>query len=394
MITNKQIKDKAENIFNYLSETRKTLHKQPELSFQELRTSAFICDELSRMNIPFKKVINTGVVALIGQGDNCVALRADIDALPISEETGCGFASEYSGVMHACGHDMHTTMLLGAAKILKELESQLNGTVMLIFQPGEEKLPGGAKLMIQNGLFKDLKPSAIFGQHVNPAEIAGKVSLNSGYIMASADELYWTISGKGAHAAQPHLARDPINAAANIIIQLQSIINKFRNPLEPAVLTVTSIHGGTATNIIPEEVKMMGTLRTFNNDWRFQILSKIKLISELTAAAYNCSCTFESPEGYPPLQNDVKLTDFVRQTASDLLGQPNVYDFEPKMWAEDFSYYYSNAGIPSLFWFLGAKSDSKDENYGLHHPKFLPDENAMINGCALFVASAINWLNR
>lgn len=387
------IYNRSIELFDYLCEIRRRIHSNPELSFQEYNTSKFISEELTKMNVKHSIVCDTGVIGEIGSGDKCIALRADIDALPISEETGCDFASQNTGVMHACGHDMHTTMLLGAARILKENESKINGKILLVFQPGEEKLPGGALKLIEAGVLNNPKPLAIFGQHVNPDEVCGAVSLASGKIMASADELYWTVRGKGSHAAQPHLGSDPINAAVNMVSQMQSLINKHRNPLEPAVLTVTSIHGGTATNIIPEEVKMMGTLRTFNNDWRFFILDKIEELCNNIASDCGCECSFEPVIGYPPLVNSEDLTNMVN-TAGKQINEIKVLDFEPKMWAEDFAYYYQRAEIPGCFWFIGAKRKDNNSGYGLHHPKFLPAEETMIYGTTLLSAVAIEALHR
>ena len=223
---------------------RRHLHTYPELSFKEYQTCAFICSVLDNMQIPYQIVAETGIVALIGNGDRCIALRADIDALPMEEETGLDFKSVHPGIMHACGHDAHTAMLLGAAKVLKARETSLQGTVKLIFQPGEEKVPGGASLMVAAGVLENPKPEVIFGQHVYPDAPAGTFLICSGPTMASADELYWTIKGKGAHAAQPHQGIDPIVIAAELILHLQTLITKSRNPLLPGVLGITAIHGG------------------------------------------------------------------------------------------------------------------------------------------------------
>lgn len=386
------IYNKSIEIYDYLCDIRRRIHRNPELSFQEFNTSKLIADELTKFNIKHSIVCETGVIAEIGEGENCIALRADIDALPITEETGCSFASENHGIMHACGHDMHATMLLGAARILKDIEENINSKILFVFQPGEEKLPGGALKLIEAGALDNPKPSAIFGQHVNPSEYCGTLSLASGKIMASADELYWTVRGKGSHAAQPHMGSDPINASANMVAQMQTIINKLRNPLESAVLSVTSIHGGTATNIIPEEVKMMGTLRTFNNDWRIFILDRIEKLCTNLASDYGCECKFEPIIGYPPLVNSEDLTSLVN-TVAKKFNDIKVIDFEPKMWAEDFAYYYQKAEIPCCFWFIGAKQKGDNTDYGLHHPKFLPAEETMIYGTTLLSAVALEALN-
>ncbi len=392
MISPDTIKTDVEKIFKYLQKVRRTIHQYPELSFKEYKTSRLLRYELERLGINYERVLDTGLIARIGTGKKLIALRADIDALPINEETDADFASTVPNIMHACGHDMHTAMLLGAARLLKNYEDKLNGTVLIIFQPGEEKLPGGASQIIETEILNNPKPEYIFGQHVFPAESSGTISINSDYVMASADELYWTINGKGAHAAQPHLGNNPVIAGANIITQVQTLLNSINNPISPAVLTITSIHGGNAPNIIPEEIKISGTLRTFDNELRFELLKRIEELSITTAANYGCKCNFSPLVGYPPLKNDIKATELISKTATELIGKENVKKFEPKMWAEDFAYYYEKASIPSCFWFLGVKHRDTATMPGLHHPQFLPDEEAMKTGTALFVASALKAL--
>jgi len=392
MIDTTTIKSEADRLFKYTKKLRETIHSFPELSFNEYKTSGLIRFELEHLGIEYEQVLETGIIARIGKGEECIALRADIDALPINEQTNAEFASNVKNIMHACGHDTHIAMLLTAAKILKKHEDELNGCVLLIFQPGEEKLPGGAKQIIETGLLNNPKPEFIFGQHVFPAETTGKIALRNGYVMASADELYWTISGKSAHAAQPHLGHNPVLVAAQIITQLQTLVNSTKNPLSPAVLTVTSVHGGSAPNIIPEEIKISGTLRTFDNDLRFELLKKIEEISLSVSQNFGCKCDFAPEIGYPPLLNDKLATKLVRETASELFGEEKISDFEPKMWAEDFSYYYEKGGIPSCFWFLGVRPKNINEMPGLHNPKFLPDEQAMKTGTAMLVSIAFNVL--
>lgn len=369
---------------------RRTLHKNPELSFREYETSAFIQQQLANMGIPFRVLAETGVVAHIGKGDRCIALRADIDALPIQEETDVPFASQNPGVMHACGHDAHTAMLLGAAQILKQQEHSLNGVIKLIFQPGEEKIPGGASIMIREGVLEDPVPEIILGQHVNPAAPVGNASFVAGRMMASADELYWTIHGRSGHAAQPHLSVDPIVIAAHLVTQLQTIISRNLNPFEPGVLSVTSFHGGTVTNIIPEAVEMMGTLRSMNLEWREDAISRIENYSRLLATTMGGSCDVNVLRGYPPLINDEQTTIFARDAASDLLGHSNVTPFEPKMWGEDFAYYAQK--IPACFWMLGIRSPHVEETPGLHNCRFVVDENALHIGTALMVNAALTRL--
>ncbi|MES2766795.1 MAG: M20 family metallopeptidase [Bacteroidota bacterium] len=382
---------RAKEIEQVMIKHRRTLHENPELSFEEHETSLYIRNALKDLNIDFKVMGETGVVATVGKGSRCVALRADIDALPMSEETDLPFASTKQGVMHACGHDAHTAMLLGAAQILKENETSLNGTVKLIFQPGEEKVPGGASILIKEGVLNDPAPEVIFGQHVNPDAPAGIASFVAGNMMASADELYWTICGRGAHAAQPQKGSDPIVAASALIMHLQTLISRQRDPLSPGVLSVTAIHGGTVTNIIPEEVILKGTLRSYDNDWREETLEKIQEHSEMIARLHGCGCDFKPLRGYPPLINDTAATHFAKSSAIELLGENSVTDFEPKMWGEDFAFYAQQ--IPACFWMLGVRPLDKDEMPGLHNPKFTPDESAFAVGCALMASAAANYLS-
>ena len=270
-MTEKEILEQAKGIFPKLQKLRRKIHSNPELSFVEFETCKFIQNELSELGIESKVIGNTGVVATIGKGNQCVGLRADIDALPIKEETGLEFASLNEGVMHACGHDMHTTMLIGAAEILKKNEDSLGGIVKLIFQPGEEKLPGGASILIEEGVLENPKVDAIFGQHIYPGESEGTISLNSGPVMGAPDELYFTIKGTSTHAAQPHLGHDPIVAASQLIVHFKTLMTKYKDPIEAGVLSITSIKGGNSTNIIPDDVKLMGTLRSFNEQWRTEM---------------------------------------------------------------------------------------------------------------------------
>ncbi len=373
-----------------IQDFRRTLHKQPELSFQEYETSCFIQARLTEWGIPFRVLANTGVVAHIGSGERCVALRADMDALPIQEESGVEFSSQKPGVMHACGHDAHTAMLLGAAKMLKEREDSLGGVVKLIFQPGEEMNPGGASLLIREGVLDEPRPEAIFGQHVNPEASTGTVGLVSGTMMASTDELYWTLHGKSGHAAQPHRSTDPVLMAAHLITQLQALVSRTLNPLEAGVLSITSIHGGTATNIIPDAVQCSGTLRSMNLSWREWAVQTIEEHSKLLCSSplfAGGQCEFTRVQGYPPLVNDAELTTFARTAAANLLGKHAVEHFEPKMWGEDFAFYTHH--IPGTFWMLGVRPHGVDTLPGLHNSKFVIDEQALALGTAMMVIMVV-----
>ena len=371
-------------------EDRRHIHRNPELSFQEHETCAYISRRLESMNIQHSIIAETGIIALIGSGERCIALRADIDALPIEEETNLEFASCKKGIMHACGHDAHTAMLLGAASILKEREQSLKGTVKLLFQPGEEKVPGGASIMIAEGALENPKPEVIFGQHVYPDAPCGEVQISIGPTMASADELYWTIHGKGAHAAQPHQGIDPILIASELILHLQSLITKSRNPLFPGVLGITSIHGGSATNIIPEMVEMKGTLRSFDPEWREQAMIMIKEHSEQLCAMHGATCEVKILRGYPAVHNHEGAATFAINTAKGLFGEAGVTNFEPKMWGEDFAYYGQH--IPAAFWMLGVRPHDQNSMPGLHNAKFTPDEQALPYGAAMMTKIAIDWL--
>ncbi len=389
--SNKKIFDKSNLMFDELVKIRRHIHQNPELSFKEFLTAEFIRDNLRKAGIEYKSICETGTVALIGKGENCVALRADIDALPIIEETNLEFASKNKGIMHACGHDMHSTMLLGAAIILKEMENEINGTVKIIFQPGEEKFPGGASMIIKEGVLNNPKVSAMFAQHIFPEEETGTISLNSGYIMASADELYWTLKGKGTHAAQPHLGNDCIMAASQLVMNLQSIITKYRNPVKPGLLSVTSIQGGSATNAFPDEVKLMGTFRANDEEWRNQMHEKIRRITNETCSLFGIKAEVEILKGYPALYNNTETTEIANKTAIELLGQDAVKVFEPKLWAEDFAYYAQK--VPSTFWFLGIKPKGMKDMPPLHNSKLIPDEKALSIGAAMLVGTAVNYLN-
>jgi len=389
LIQMNDIIEQAKEIFPKIRDYRRTIHQKPELSFQEYETCKFIQAKLTELGIESKVIANTGVVALIGKGERCVGLRADIDALPIEEETGLEFSSQNSGVMHACGHDMHTSMLLGAAEILKKQEHSLNGVVKLMFQPGEEKLPGGAGIMIKEGVLENPKVNAVFGQHIFPEENVGVVSMKEGPVMGSADELYWEITGKSAHAAQPHLGSDPILAASQLVVYYQTLMTKYRDPLTAGVLTVAAFNGGTATNIIPDKVFLKGTMRAYNLNWREQMHELLMTRSQMITEAYGCQCDLKIIKGYPPVINHKSTTEIAEKTAIKLFG--SVKEFTPKMWGEDFAFY--SQVVPATFWFVGVKPENMEIMPALHNSKINPVEEAMINGMAMLAQTAIEYLN-
>ncbi len=363
---------------------RHHLHAHPELSYQEFETSAYIRQQLTDMGIPFEVKAKTGVIGLI-RGKNpesrIIALRADIDALPIQEENKIEYVSTRPGVMHACGHDVHTTCLLGAAKILTALKNEWEGTIKLIFQPGEEKNPGGASLLIKEGVLENPAPSAIFGLHVHPQMETGKLSFRGGQVMASADELYFTIRSKGGHAAAPHLTADTILIASQLIVSLQQIISRNNNPLSPSVLSITSFQGGYTTNVIPSEVKLMGTFRALDEGWRFRAHELIRQQSEAIVKGMGAELDLHIDVGYPSVFNNETLNEKARLLAEQYMGEENVETTEMRMGAEDFGFYTQK--IPGCFFRLGSGNAGKGIQSGVHTPTFNIDEKAIEIGMGI-----------
>ena len=367
-----------------LIDIRHHLHAHPELSYQEFETSKFVQQQLSAIGIPFEVMAGTGVVGLIRGVDpetRTVALRADMDALPITEQNDIPYKSTNTGIMHACGHDVHTTILLGAARILHELKDQWQGTVKLIFQPGEEKNPGGASLMIKEGVLENPKPQAIFGLHVHPGLEVGRLSFRGGMVMASADEIYITIKGKGGHAAAPHLTVDTLLVASHLVIALQQIISRNRNPLSPSVLSITSIQGGHTTNVIPSEVKLMGTFRAMDEEWRFRAHDLIRRTAIGLVESMGAEIDLHIDVGYPTVQNDERLNAVARKEAEGYMGKDNVEETEVRMGAEDFGYYTRQ--IPGCFYRLGVMNEAKGIVSGVHTPTFNIDESALEIGAGM-----------
>jgi hippurate hydrolase len=363
---------------------RHHLHAHPELSYQEFKTSAFVREKLSSAGIPFRVMAETGVVGIIegrNPGKRVIALRADMDALPIREENKVPYQSKNDGVMHACGHDVHTTILLGASTILQELRDEWEGTVKLIFQPGEERNPGGASIMIREGVLEDPAPQAIFGLHVHPGLAVGKLSFRSGMVMASADEIYITIRGKGGHAAAPHQTVDTILVASHLVVALQQIISRNRNPLSPSVLSITSVQGGHTTNVIPSEVKLMGTFRAMDEQWRFLAHELIRRLATDLVQSMGAEIDLHIDVGYPMVYNNEALDAVARAEAARYLGVENVLETEVRLGAEDFGYYTRQ--IPGCFYRLGVMNTEKGITSGVHTPTFNIDESAIEIGVGM-----------
>jgi hippurate hydrolase len=389
-----QIKTLARKYAPEFIEIRRHLHANPELSYKEFETSKFVQQKLDTMGISYAIKATTGVIGIIegrNPGKRVIALRADMDALPIKEENEISYKSKNEGVMHACGHDVHTTCLLGAARILNELKDKWEGTVKLIFQPGEEKNPGGASLLIKEGVLEDPRPSAIFGLHVHPGLQVGKMSFRGGKVMASADELYITIKGKGGHAAAPHLCIDPILIASHLVISLQQVISRHNNPHNPSVLSITSIKGGTTTNVIPNEVKLKGTFRAMDEEWRFRAHDLIRKISTELAGSMGGKIDVLIDVGYPSVYNNEELNELARQKAIDFIGKENVEETEKRMGAEDFGYYSQQ--IPGCFFRLGVMNKEKGIISGVHTPTFNIDESAIETGIGImaFLGSSVTF---
>ncbi len=388
------IRQKSKTLAEETVEIRRYLHQHPELSYQEYNTSKYVAEQLKKIGLqPQTGIAETGVSAII-RGNNpdkkVIALRADMDALPIVEENNVAYKSKNEGVMHACGHDVHTSSLLSTARILQELKDQFEGSVKLIFQPGEEKLPGGASLMIKDGVLENPRPSAILGQHVMPLIQAGKVGFRKGIYMASADEIYIRVIGKGGHAAMPESFIDPVMIASHLIVALQQIVSRRGNPKIPSVLSFGKIVGQGATNVIPDEVYIEGTLRTLNETWRAEAHEKIKMLATGLVASMGGVCDIEIKKGYPYLENEPELTDRTLNAAKDYLGEENVEPLDIWMAAEDFAYYSHE--VDACFYRLGTRNETKGITSGVHTPTFNIDEEALALSPGLMAWLAVKEL--
>ncbi|HRG37989.1 MAG TPA: M20 family metallopeptidase [Bacteroidia bacterium] len=388
-----KIQQAATNSLTEIIEIRRHLHTYPELSFEEYKTSEYIASKLKKYQIPFTTgIVKTGIVGII-EGKNpskkVIALRADMDALPITEANTCEYKSKNIGVMHACGHDVHSASLLGAAKILNELKNEFEGTIKLFFQPGEEKLPGGASLMIQEGVLENPTTQTMFGQHVFPTMEAGKVGFRNGMYMASTDEIYICVKGKGGHAAMPKDYNSPLLIASKILLELNKEFMQQEQPA-PTVLAFGKITGNGATNVIPDEVNIEGTFRTLNEDWRREAKIKMKALAEKVAKEMGGSCNYVIENGYPFLVNDETTTTRARAAAEAYLGKDNVEELPLRMTAEDFAFFSQK--VPSCFYRLGTANKAKGITSGVHTATFDIDEKALEIGAGLMAWLAVNEL--
>jgi amidohydrolase len=375
------IRNKSEEIFEKVKEYREYIHENPELSYAEFKTMEYVSSILTNLGIQHQKGIGkTGVVALIkneqhSENTSCIALRADLDALPILEENTVSYSSKTPGIMHACGHDVHTAILLGTAEVLHTFREYLPQPVKLIFQPGEEKNPGGATLMIADGVLENPTVTEMVALHVFPDMEVGKVGFKEGIYMASCDEIHLTIHGKGGHGATPHQCIDPIMIGANLLVQLQQIVSRKCDPKIPCVLSFGHFEAIGATNIIPSKAILKGTFRTMNEAWRQEGLELIEKQIKLIVESQGGSAELEISKGYPYLENDPFLTSKTKSKAIELLGTENVEDLPIRLTSEDFAFYSHK--VPVCFFRLGVRNEAKGITFGVHHPKFNIDEHAL-----------------
>ena len=389
-----KIKQLAKDYAAEVVANRRYLHTNPELSFQEYNTAKFVAQKLKDIGLnPQEGIANTGVVAII-EGRNpsskVIGLRADMDALPIFEKNDVPYKSQNEGVMHACGHDAHTSSLLGTAKILHQLREDFEGTIKLIFQPAEEKAPGGASIMIKEGVLENPSPASMLGQHVAPNIPVGKIGFREGMYMASTDEIYMTIKGKGGHGAMPDQLIDPVLIASHVIVSLQQIISRNRKPANPSVLSFGRFIADGVTNVIPNEVTIQGTFRCMDEEWREDGLRRMKKMAEGITEAMGGVCEFEIVKGYPFLKNHPELTRRIKAEATTFMGQENVIDLDLWMAGEDFAFY--SQVVDSCFYRLGTRNEARGIISGVHTPTFDIDEAALEIGPGLMSWLAIREL--
>lgn len=383
----------AREIRDWIVQRRRQLHRFPELMYEEVQTSELVRNTLHELQIPYQHPLaETGVLATLGDGKGpCVALRADMDALPIHEDADVSFRSEHDGKMHACGHDCHTAMLLGAARLLKQRESEIHGTIKLLFQPAEEGGAGGRR-MRDEGALDDPPVQRIFGLHVWPQLPIGTLGSRTGVFLAAAGNLEMTVRGRGGHAAMPHLNIDPVSTAAKIINELQTIVSRELDPLNPGVVSITTIHAGDAYNVIPESVRMTGTVRALSMETLQQIQQRVREIATQVGAAHRCEVETAFPgNDYPPTINDEVCWNAAKELAGELTSPDHVMELPPVMGGEDFAFYTEQ--VPGCFVAVGVRNEDQGAIYSVHHPKFKVDEDALPLGTAMHVAFALKSLD-
>ena len=389
-----QVVQQALDIRDWIVEHRRALHRHPELMYEEVRTSQRVRDALDELGISYRyPVAETGVLATIRGGEGpCIALRADMDALPIHEEADVPFRSEVDGKMHACGHDCHTAMLLGAARLLKQNQAAIPGTVKLLFQPAEEGGAGGRR-MREEGVLEDPHVDRVFGMHVWPQLPTGVVGAREGVFLAAAGNLAITLRGTGGHAAMPHLTIDPVVTSAKLITELQTLVSRETDPLDSAVVSITTVHAGQAHNVIPETVLMTGTVRALSLEKLQHLQTRVREVAVSIAAANRCEVVVDFPgNDYPPTVNDGASWDLARQVAADIIGESGVREIPPVMGGEDFAFYTEE--VPGCFIGLGVRDEEQGAVFGVHHPRFKVDEDALPLGTAIHVAYALRSLSQ
>jgi amidohydrolase len=392
MIDYSEIKGIETKIIEY----RRHIHSNPELSFGEFKTQKYIHSVLTKLGIQHKNIGNTGIVAHIGDmkkyADNCIAFRTELDALPLYEDTKLLFCSKNKGIMHACGHDLHIAILLGTAEILQKNINKYQGCIKLIFQPAEEVLPGGAKLLIEQGCLKNPVPKMIFAQHINPDQDVGKFSASIREAMAATCEIKIIVKGKATHGSTPHKGIDPVLVAANIINFAQAFQMRNNDPLEPMILSICANNGGIVNNAFPEKVELLGTLRTFDEEKRNNMLVKFSEKVKLLCKVYDATCDIKMDLGYPPVINDSHCFNLVKESIEEIFGKESFSISLPKMLAEDFAYYSKE--IPSCFFFMGINPVGNKEIYPLHSNKLNPSEDTLVMGTAVFVNIADRFFSK
>ncbi|MGC4057463.1 MAG: M20 family metallopeptidase [Chitinophagaceae bacterium] len=389
-----QIRQRSRELSGEIRSIRQHIHQHPELSFEEFETAKYVAAKLDALGINYQSgVAGTGIVAII-QGrrpeSRCLAIRAELDALPIKELNEVSYTSVNDGIMHACGHDVHTACLLGVAQVMHELRDQFSGTLKLIFQPGEEMHPGGGSLMIEAGVLENPKIDAILALHVYPHLPAGVVGFRSGQYMASTDEIHIKITGKGGHAALPHQTIDPIAIAAETIVALQQVVSRRSNPVSPSVLSFGKIAGGTVNNVIPDEVELAGTLRTMDEQWRAEAHKLIRNVTHNISEAFGAQAHIDIPKGYPSLYNDPVLTAQIGGFAEAFLGKDQVRELSLRMTADDFAFY--SQSVPGCYFRLGTNTNNAAHTVSVHNARFDIDESALETGVGVMSFAAFSYL--